>query len=146
MATFTEQILNRLDGKEPSAPSVDARFDYSQVRRVLLRDGVWHDVYRIDEAKEQTALAETLARIRRKFEQLCRNKSDAELVAQFPQYIPYREHPAMRPSPLRQITINGEKWLRWNESREKESGALIMSEVLAPMAEVAALDLEKTPA
>jgi len=143
MATFTEQVLTHLETGDPLSSSTNAAIDFERVTRVLLRDGVWHNVYRIDVKKEETALTETLSHIRRKYEQLCRNKSDAEVIATFPTYIPYRQHPAMRPAPLQPITIGGQKWLRWNESREKESGALILSEVLVPLSEVAALDLEK---
>jgi hypothetical protein len=143
MGTFTAQILEHLETGDPPSSPTNESIDFGRVTRVLLRDGVWHSVYRIDAEKEQAALAETLAHVRRKFDQLCRNKSDAEVIAAFPTYIPYRQHPAMRPAPLQRITIHGQKWLRWNESREKESGALILSEVLAPISEIAALDLEK---
>jgi hypothetical protein len=136
--TLEEQLMSTEHNAEPTT------LDYSQVRRVLLRDGIWHSVYSIDIEKEQMELEKTLAHIRRKFDQLCRSKSDAEVIAAFPTYIPYRQHPAMRPQPLEQITIHGQPWLRWNESREKESGALILSEVITPMSEVAALDFEKS--
>jgi hypothetical protein len=143
METFTEQILDHLETGSPLSAEQHSAIDFARVTRVLLRDGTWHSVYRIDVEKERAALAETLAHVRRKFDALCRNKTDAEVIAAFPAYVPYRQHPALRPAPLEAITIGGQRWVRWNESREKESGALILSEVLAPMSEVAALDLEK---
>src|SRR5882762_3718307 len=81
-----------------------------KVRRVLLRDGQWHYVYRPEE-KDRTELAKTLEHVRRKCDQLCRDKTDAEVCAALPQYIPLRQHPSrLAAKPFRTVLILGEQW------------------------------------
>jgi hypothetical protein len=135
-ATFTERILNTLEGNEPPP----YQLDFAKATRILLRDG-WHRIYRVTES-DRAEFRKKLDGVKKKFYPY-KDPTDEELLTKYPQFANYRGHPKLEPKPLALVMVNGERWLKWNESRDHESGALVMSEVLAPFAQVLAIDIER---
>jgi hypothetical protein len=130
MPTLTEELVARLSDDYP--------IDFERVTRVLLRDG-WHVVYKTSE-KDRAGLATTLKNLRRKLDNPDpRNpKTDAEMIAQYPQFIPAKENPNLQPRPFRTVTINGELWAVWNEDR---SPVPVLAELMVPWHQILALDV-----
>jgi hypothetical protein len=134
--TLDQRVLDRLEEIAES----DYELDCSNVTRVLLRDG-WHAVYKTT-AEDRAALAVTLRNLRKKLDNPnpAHPKTDDEMIAQYPQFIPYRQNPALQPRPFRKVTIEGATWAVWNESREPIP---ILAELLVPWNQILALDVEK---
>ena len=134
--TLDQRVLDRLEEIAES----DYELDCSNVTRVLLRDG-WHAVYKTT-AEDRAALAVTLRNLRKKLDNPnpAHPKTDEEMIAQYPQFIPYRQNPGLQPRPFRKVTIEGATWAVWNESREPIP---ILAELLVPWNQILALDVEK---
>jgi hypothetical protein len=141
MQTFAEQVLESL-GPEPVSAEKHNTFgiDFENVRRVLLRDG-WHTVYRTTKA-ERDGLAVTLKNLRKKLDNPnpAHPKTDEEMIAEFPQFIPYAQNPKLQPKPFRRVLLEGSPWAVWNESRDPIP---VLAELMVPWHQILALDVEQ---
>jgi hypothetical protein len=119
--------------------SEEYTFEPERVRAVLLRDK-WHYVYRVEE-KDRKDLVKTLENIRRKGDQLCRNRTDDEICADpsLRQYLPLRQYPErLSVKPFRTILIFGEQWCAWSESQDPIPALM---EILVPWNQILALEV-----
>lgn len=134
--TLDQRVLDRLEEIAQS----DYELDCSNVTRVLLRDG-WHAVYKTT-AEDRAALVVTLRNLRKKLDNPnpAHPKTDEEMLAQYPQFIPYKQNPGLQPQAFRKVTIEGATWAAWNESRYPVP---ILAELLVPWNQILALDVEK---
>lgn len=114
--------------------------DYSRVVRVLLRDG-WHTVHKTTET-DRSGLAVTIKNLRKKLDHPnpATPKTDEQMIAEYPQFIPYKQHPGLQPHPFRKVTIEGATWAAWDESREPVP---ILAQLLVPWNQILALDMER---
>lgn len=140
MTATLEQERGYAPQQDLETVSSDYQIDFEKVTRVLLRDG-WHTVYKTTE-KDRAGLAITLQNLRRKLDNPDPRhpKTDAEMIRQYPQFIPYRQRPDLQPRPFRKVTVDSQPWAVWNESREPVP---ILAEVLVPWHQILALDIEK---
>jgi hypothetical protein len=125
----------------PEAGQSTPEFTLSQVRRVLLKDGVWHSVYR-PEQKDKNGLVTALENIRRKCDQLCKFKTDDEICKDpgLREYIPMRSRPErLGAKPFREIRLNGERWVIWPESQDPIPALM---QITAKWSEITALEME----